>query len=489
MTSVRVRLTAWNGGVLALLLCTFALAAYTFLRYATIAQVDRTLEEQVQIAITDIRQSVRNAGRIDSVALAIAARDLEARGFQVTIPVGMPNTIVLGHVLVLREGERPAAIAPRDSGMAYIDADDLVGKVGEVRDDDEADESFSVSGRRGGVRALAELVDSVSPAIRVVATQPMHEPLELLETAREAILVMLPIGILLALALGYLLAGRALQPIAAMTSEARGIGARNLHERLTVTDARDELGQLASTFNDVLQRIELAMAQQRRFTADASHELRTPVALIRAEADVALSGVGQEREEYRAALVGIRDGSEQLSRIVNDLFLLARSDAGQTLGSPAPVYLDEIVTSSVQSMRALAERRGVSLSVEAPGEVPYHGDDELLRRVVRNLLDNAIKYARGPGHVRVALARDGEVYRVSVRDEGPGISSEDQPHIFDRFYRGDNARGHSESEHGAGAGLGLAIAREIAELHGGRLELRHSSSAGSWFELVLPVVD
>ncbi|MEP7348103.1 MAG: HAMP domain-containing sensor histidine kinase, partial [Gemmatimonadaceae bacterium] len=274
--------------------------------------------------------------------------------------------------------------------------------------------------------------------------------------------------------------------IAAMTAEARRIGSRNVHERLSVGNPGDELGQLAITFNEVLQRVDSALEQQRRFTADASHELRTPVALIRAEADVALSEGAASDGEYRAALSVIRDGSQQLSRIVNDLFLLARADAGQTVMSPHVMYLDELVSSTVQSMRLLADAKHIQLHVLPLAEVSFQADEELLRRALFNLLDNAIRYSPDASQVHVALERDEKWYRIAVTDDGPGIGADDQLHIFERFFRGDSSRAHSESANGAGAGLGLAIAREIAELHGGQLRLRRSDASGSSFELILP---
>ena len=176
-----------------------------------------------------------------------------------------------------------------------------------------------------------------------------------------------------------------------------------------------------------------------------------------------------------------------MSRIVNDLFLLARADAGQTLISSQAMQLDELVTSTVHGMRSLAEQWRLELRLHAVSGITCRGDEELLGRALRNLLDNAIKYSSGPGTIDVSLEHDSTSCRVVVADKGCGISMEDQAHIFERFYRGDRARGHRESATGAGAGLGLAIAREIAELHGGRAELRQSNESGSVFELILPL--
>jgi two-component system OmpR family sensor kinase len=485
MASIRTRLTAWNGGVLVLVLCVFAIAAYVFLRYATFAQVDRALHQQVSVVeLTARAQAGSSTGRRD--LLPALVKDLEVHGLLVRTPPSLPNALVTTPVRIEREDEGRRDTTETSAARPDIDWNDLRAKLGVPRDDDEA---FTVRGRRGGIRVLTEQLSVDGHAITLIATQPLHETVELLETARTAALIALPIAVLLAVLSGYVLARRALDPIAAMTVQARRIGSRNLHERLTIRNSRDELGQLALTFNEVLQRVDGALEHQRRFTADASHELRTPIALIRAEADVALSDGVATDGEYRAALSVIRDGSHQLSRIVNDLFLLARADAGQTLVSRHPMYLDELVTSTVHSMRALADNKDVALQVRVPGDVPYQADEELLRRALRNLLDNAIKYSAGAGKVDVSLERDGGVYRITVTDDGRGMSANDQAHIFERFFRGDSSRPHSESANSAGAGLGLAIAREIAELHGGHVDLRRSDASGSMFELTLPTVE
>jgi signal transduction histidine kinase len=445
-----------------------------------LAQVDRALDQQVRIVALTVKAH-QGSGRSDAAILADVVHDLEARGISVVTRPEIPHTIITSPVRIERDEENASADT---SARPEMNWSDLATKLKASRDDDAA---FSVRGRHGGVRALGEQLDIGAPPVVLVATQPMHATIELLETARDAALIALPLVLLLALASGYLLARRALDPIAAMTAEADAIGARNLHERLSVRTPGDELGRLATTFNSVLARVDVAMEQQRRFTADASHELRTPVALIRAEADVALADGRVHDPEYREALGVIRDGSVQLSRIVEDLFLLARADAGQPLLSRGPLYLDELATSTVHSLRSVAELRGLELTVDVLDEAPFSGDEELLRRALRNLIDNAIKYSGAGNHVHLALTRDESVYRITVTDEGPGIPLVDQPHIFERFYRSDGTRGHSESASGSGAGLGLAIAREIAEVHGGQLALLRSSPQGTSFELTLPI--
>jgi signal transduction histidine kinase len=217
--------------------------------------------------------------------------------------------------------------------------------------------------------------------------------------------------------------------------------------------------------------------QQRRFMADASHELRTPLSIVRGESEVALT---RERsaEELRDALSVIQHESELLTSIVDDLFLLARADAGQRLLHPTRFYLNELLADAARAVRTLADEKQIALEVDAPHDVTIEADERLLARMIGNLLENAVKYTPRGGRVTVALTADGANV-ITVRDTGGGIAESERVRIFERFHRGANAH------EGEGAGLGLAIARSIAELHGGRLELVESSNAGSVFRVTL----
>ncbi|HXT47864.1 MAG TPA: ATP-binding protein, partial [Gemmatimonadaceae bacterium] len=308
-------------------------------------------------------------------------------------------------------------------------------------------------------------------------------------------LLVLPIALVLAAFGGYLLSRRSLSPVIAMSEHASRIGSSTLHERLPVGDARDEYGQLATVINGLLSRLESAFEQQRRFMADASHELRTPIAILRGEADIALAVAERPPEEYREALAVVRAESRRLSRIVHDLFLLARADTGQQQLQVADFYLDELVADCARTARSLASRRGMTVTSSASCEAAVRGDEDLIRRLILNLLDNALKYGCEGGTVDITLSRDSGGYCVIVRDSGPGIPPAVAAHIFERFYRGDRSRarestltnhGNEEESHMVGAGLGLAIARWVAEAHGGSLVLAQSSQSGSEFVFALP---
>jgi heavy metal sensor kinase len=293
----------------------------------------------------------------------------------------------------------------------------------------------------------------------------------------------IPLLLLLAVAGGWLMARQSLYPVTVMTERAAMIGAATLHERLPVKNRRDELGRLATVFNDLLARLDRAFEQQRQFMADASHELRTPVAIMSGEAELALWRNERPPAELRAALANIHHEARRLKRIVDDLFLLARGNAGEQLLSPSSLYLGDLARECVQAARSLAAPKDIELRFEGHEELPYTGGEALLRRLVMNLLDNAIKYTPSGGTVALRACAEEGRYAIEVQDTGPGISEEARPRLFDRFYRARSERRETDT----GAGLGLAIARWVAESHGGTISLKSSDSTGSTFRVVLPV--
>lgn len=317
----------------------------------------------------------------------------------------------------------------------------------------------------------------------------LDEQEDLLEGAGGALLIAVPLALLLASIGGYFLARKSLAPVVSMSDKAARISAANLHERLPVANERDELGRLALIFNNLLARLDQSFEQQRRFMADASHALRTPVAIVCGEAEVALSQSERASADYRESLAIVHDEGRRLTRIVEDLFTLARADAGQYRLSLTDFYLDELVGEAVRSVRTLVADRGLSLHLTAPLEMPFRGDEGLLRRLVLNLLDNAIKHTPADGRVTVTCERKEDDYLLIVTDTGSGIPPEAQPHIFERFYRADKARSRGDADSAnftGGAGLGLSIARWIAEVHNGQIDLLCSNEQGSTFVAKFP---
>src|SRR5258708_4645073 len=288
---------------------------------------------------------------------------------------------------------------------------------------------------------------------------------------------------------GYLCGRKGLRPVVTMGEQAAQIGASNLNSRIPVPQNNLELGRLAIIFNDLLARLDQSFGQQKRFMADASHELRTPVAVICGESEVALSRPTRETEEYRESLTIVHDEGRRLTRMVEELFMLARADAGEYPLVLADFYLDESMNECVRSVRSLAGQKNLQIRYEPPEkEIAFRGDESLIRRMVLNLLHNAIKYTQENGQVSVSVKADRNQCEIVVSDTGHGIPEDAQPHIFDRFFRVDKARSREESLNGTGAGLGLSIAKWAAKLHGGRIVLDHSDASGTTFIIWLPIV-
>jgi heavy metal sensor kinase len=342
----------------------------------------------------------------------------------------------------------------------------------------------TIRGEHSRFRAYSRQFNANGQNYLLVILHSLHGQNEMLETIRLTFTWMILVGLLLAGTGGYFLARKSLAPVVAMGEHARSIGATNLHDRLPVLNANDELGQLATTFNDLLNRLDESFERQRRFVADASHELRTPLAILRGEAEVAMSQQGMKAEDYLESLGILHDETSRLIKIVEDLFTLTRADSGQYPLSPENVYLEELVADCAHSARTLAREKNIELSVDASSECLVHGDQALLRRMILNLVDNAIKYTADGGRVDIACRVAAAGFELHVTDTGPGIPPELHSRIFERFFRADPARSRSGRE--GGAGLGLSIALWIAEAHQGRLELVRSDATGSHFAVYLP---
>ena len=293
----------------------------------------------------------------------------------------------------------------------------------------------------------------------------------------------IPAALLVAGIGGLLLARKSLAPVAAMTEQAESIGARNLHERLEVTNSRDELGRLATVLNNLLSRLDRSFESLRQFTADASHELRTPLSIIRGEAEVALSQ-NRDEAEYRESLAIVQDEARRLSRMVDDMLALARAEDGRQGLKVEEFYLNDLVEDCVKSSQVLALPKAISLTFEPATDITFQGDEFLIRRMIVNLLDNAIKYTPSAGHVSVRLTNKDSSVEIAVADTGIGIPADATDRIFERFYRAGRARSRSDG----GSGLGLSIAKWVAEAHNGSIELNSRPGSGSTFTVLLPLI-
>jgi heavy metal sensor kinase len=315
-------------------------------------------------------------------------------------------------------------------------------------------------------------------------TVALAAPLEGLETQWAALVEACAIGIPFVLALavggGWILGRHGLRPLAHMAEQAREITAQTPDARLDMPAAGAELDDVAASFNRVLERLNTALATQRRFMADASHELRTPVSIMRTAADVTLGQQQRDESEYRDALTVVSQQSSRLARLVDDMLVLARADAGGYPMTPAEVDLDAVVDDCVRELapRAAAKNIRVTSHLEP---ISVTADEALLRRMFGNLLTNAVTYTPAGGAINVTMAPRHGVVAVHVADTGPGISAADRDRVFERFVRLDPARAEG------GAGLGLSIARWVAEAHGGHVDLLTSGPGGSVFSATIPL--
>jgi heavy metal sensor kinase len=283
------------------------------------------------------------------------------------------------------------------------------------------------------------------------------------------------------LVVGWVIAGRVLAPIGRITGVAREIQATDLSRRIRMRGPNDELKQLADTFDAMLARIDAAFAAQQQFLADASHELRNPLAIIRTNADIALSDPDPQQEELRQAVVVVKRASDRMARLVDDLLALARREAPTF--AIEPVDLGRAASEASDEFLAPAEARGIVLDrAVAPGVVVM-GDSDALKRAIANLLENAVRLAPTNSRIRLAVGSERDLAWVAVSDEGPGIAPEQQPKVFDRFWRADKARSRADG----GTGLGLSIVRQIAQTHGGDVQLQSRVGVGSTFTIWLPV--
>src|SRR5258706_10912414 len=270
--------------------------------------------------------------------------------------------------------------------------------------------------------------------------------------------------VLFACALGsYWLAARAFAPIQRLAETARRIKAGDLHQRVTVPPARDEVRYLALTLNDMIDSLDQAFARQRRFVADASHELRTPVSVIRNKTDVARLWA-KTPQDYITVLEGVNAEAERLGHLISDLLALARGDEGRTQFEREPVRLDLAASAVAANTEFLAAECGITLEVQAPRPVTILGDEARLIQVVMNLVENAVRYTNPGGRVTVTVEARQDQARLAVRDTGIGIAPEHLPHIFERFYRADPARRRTG---GSSNGLGLSIVEWVVHAHGG----------------------
>jgi two-component system OmpR family sensor kinase len=478
LDTLRARLTLWYSVVLGLLLVLFSLTSYLLFARAADRRTDADLAELGNSFLLTFQDELKDPNKPGGLQAAARQAMLEHR--------------VRGDTLLILDATRKIAASSLDLPASSMPANSVAARALASSSFQnfmvaawQSDRRFqNIAGEKGGFRAYSTRFPADGQYGMLVILRSMHAQQEMLRQIRLAFAWLILLGVLLASCGGYFLARRSLAPVAEMGRQAERIGAANLHERLVVRNANDELGRLAGTFNDLLDRLDRSFERQRRFISDASHELRTPVSILRGEAEVALSQLSRSPEEYRESLAVLHEESQRLARIVEDLFTLTRADAGEYRLARSDFYLDELVADCVRATRALAQAKSIKLVAVTPEEMPMHADEDLLRRMILNLLDNAIKYTPAGGNVSVTCGSVPDGYELSVTDSGPGISAAMQARVFERFFRADRARSRTGTD--GGAGLGLSIARWIAEAHLGQIELVRSDTTGSKFTVRIP---
>jgi two-component system OmpR family sensor kinase len=471
LNSVRIRLTIWYAAVMTMVLVALAAMTFVLLRQNLVRRIDGNATELADSFLATVKAELQDGSSPDAIPHGIAAAISEHQFRDVIYVVFDSQSQLLG----TSEGApQPSSDLSRDtlarSLRPFVSAPDAFRfvRIGE-RPYRGYMRHFSLSDREA----------------TLVVLQSLHPQNEFLETLARIFGIVIPLAILVSGAGGYLMARRSLSPVVVMSTQASRIGADNLHERLRVQNPGDELGGLAASFNELLDRVSRSIERQRRFVADASHELRTPVAILCGEAEVTLAQTQRTEPEYRESLEILQDEAKRLKHIVEDLFTLARADTGQHPLEFRGFYLDELAAECSRNVRTLASAKQITVSCESPGELPITADEALLRRMMMNLLDNAIKYTPPGGSIALHCGEENGGYRLALEDSGPGIPAELQSRIFERFFRVDKARSRAESD-GGGAGLGLSIASWIVQTHGGTLELTRSSPQGSTFTVWLP---
>ncbi|MDA1082602.1 MAG: ATP-binding protein [Gemmatimonadetes bacterium] len=466
LSSLRSRLTVWYAILLGVPLAAFAIVGYVVFARTLVSRTDRFIGDALTVFSAEVAVERRRTGSVTE-AITTTANEVRFRNLRIIVRDGV-GAVVAMHI-------------DADARLE-ADADPVLAALA---GQSQPSEAMTVGGPSGGDRVITRELVVEGESFTVSGAFPLTDVDAVLERIRLTFGGAIPLLLLLAGTGAWFLAHRGLAPVAAMTDRAGNITASNLSERLPVAgDA--ELTGLARVINELLDRLEDAFARQKRFMADASHELRTPTAIIRTEADVTLARPERTSAEYRQSIGVMLDASKRLTRIVDDLFLLARADAGHLELRSEAIYLEEVVDDATRAIAQVGEQREVRVELRHMVQAPFTGDPDLLGRVLLNLLDNAIKHSPARGTVSVDMAREGAEYVISVIDGGQGIPPENLDSLFDRFFRGDSARGRTDNTATDGAGLGLAITRRIAVAHGGRLELASSRPGHTEFRLALP---
>ncbi len=458
--SIRARLTAWNVLALAIILTTFSATAYWYARRALLHTLENTLEMQAD-AVADSYDP--EEGRFE----ILHSDELEAdEALSSWIRIVKSD----GHVFY----ETPAL---RAAGWPF--------PLEQARQLSDRSKRLLQSRTAPNGARFREIVYPIWHGSTLVGwvqlALPLEQVSEPLGRLLRSLLLAAPLALLLAAFSGYWLAGRALRPVELIRSRAQEISQANLSSRVPVENPHDELGRLARTFNEMLDRLQEAFESQRRFMADASHELKTPLSVLRARWEREIENAELPRS-LRERLVRDVEELARLNKLVEDLLLLTRADGGKIVLNRETVELKRVLESVLEDARTLAGEKKQKLEADLDERAAVRGDSGRLHQLFLNLLDNAVKYSPPGARVRLSCRREDNSVVVEVSDDGQGIPPEDLPRIFDRFYRVDKSR----SRELGGSGLGLSICKWIAEAHGGSISIESAPGQGTTVTVRLP---
>ena len=454
--SIRWRLTLWYGAVLSVILAGFSGAVYLLMEHHLLTLTDSALSEE----LAEVAEEIGRTESYSSLPGVLRTRFPGHEGYELQVRT-------VGGELLFRsvgiESRGLPSLAVRGHGI-----------------DLPVYASITLDSRRP-VRLASCEVAGPAGTLLIQAAVTLVPNARALQELVTVFLTLGPMALAFAVGGGYWLARKALSPVDRMAATAAEITATRLDRRLAEPETLDELGHLARTFNTMISRLQRSFDEVRRFTADAAHELRTPLAVMRTEAEVALRSPRSPDRDARV-LENLLEEIERLSRLVSQLLFLCREDTGIGTTNFQPIRLDALVRNVVEHIEVTAKEKGLNLRAGLGDACDIEGDPDRLRQLFFNLLDNAIKYTSPGGSVTVEAGPLNGHVRVIVTDTGIGIPGEHLPHVFERFYRVDSSR----SPETDGNGLGLAICWSIAESHSGRLAIESTPGIGTRVSVVLP---
>jgi len=430
---------------MAALLVIFAILLYLFVRESMFAQVDRRLDENLSVVAETARKDLTEISEVEKHTRVLAFRVMEGDW-----PLYASGGWITGDL-------DAAGVPPGSARWIFTSA-------------------------RIGIYHIREIpLRADGRDLRIAVAEESSQMHESLDELRNALIASFPLALLVSMLAGYLLAGRALAPVQTLTARARALNADRLSERLSVPNPHDELGQLTAVLNDAFGRLEASFDRLKRFTHDAAHELRTPLAVLRSVGEVGLQRQS-DVNGYRDVIGSMLEEVDRLGRLVDGLLTLARAESGRFTPSLERQDLAVLVNDVAACLRVLAEEKRQVLHVSAVEEATAVVDRDTMRLALINLIANAIRYTPEGGDIRIRLCRQSDqTFSIDVEDNGPGIAPEHRDRIFERFYRIEESR----SKNSGGSGLGLAIARWAVAVSRGQLSLEPTSGAGSLFRIVL----